>query len=62
MVHWQIGWYRSKVFVQLVPCGGSVRTNNNDKNAFQWDTYRPLVDCILACTGWEGGCIPACIG
>ena len=32
-----------------------------NKNAFQWDTYRPLVDCIPACTG-KGGCIPAFTG
>ena len=30
-----------------------------NKNAFQWDAYRPLVDCIPACTG-KGVCIPAC--
>ena len=26
-----------------------------DKNAFQWDGYRPLVDRIPACTAWGGG-------
>ena len=32
-----------------------------NKNAFQWDAYRPLVDHIPACTGQEGCvCIPAC--
>ena len=35
----------------------------NNKNAFQWDVYRPLVDrgCIPACTAWgvsaQGGCM-----
>ena len=27
-----------------------------NKNAFQWDAYRPLVDPIPACTG-QGGCL-----
>ena len=33
-----------------------------NKNAFQWDAYRPLVDLIPACTvaggGWEGVYLP----
>ena len=40
-----------------------------NKNAFQWDAYRPLVDRITACTGQggvsagggvclPGGCLP----
>ena len=35
-----------------------------NKNAFQWDVYRPLVDYIPACTTPRGevGCIPACTG
>ena len=36
---------------------------HQDKYAFQWDAYRPLVDCIPACTVCGGGgCIPACTG
>ena len=46
---------------------------SRQKNAFQWDAYRPLVDRIPACTVQEGsaqgvsasgpgGCIPACNG
>ena len=34
----------------------SVKPDNN-KNAFRWDAYRPLVDCIPACTA-QGGCLP----
>ena len=29
-----------------------------NKNAFQWDAYRPLVDRIPACTGQGRGCLP----
>ena len=38
----------------------------SNKNAFQWDAYRPLVDRIPACTvqggvypsmHWAGGCV-----
>ena len=38
-----------------------------NKNAFQWDAYRPLVDRIPPCTAWRGvypsmhwagGCLP----
>ena len=28
-----------------------------NKNAFQWDAYRPVVDRILACTAQGGGCL-----
>ena len=35
---------------------------NVNKNAFQWDAHHPLVDRIPACTGQEGGCMPACTG
>ena len=33
-----------------------------NKNAFQWDAYRLLVDRIPACTGQGAMCIPACTG
>ena len=29
-----------------------------NKNAFQWDAYRPLVDHISACSMLGGGCLP----
>ena len=46
---------------------------HTNKNTFQYDAYRPLVDCILACTAQgrecvsqhalgRGVCIPACTG
>ena len=31
----------------------------NNKNAFQWDAYHPLVDRIPACTGQGGGVYPS---
>ena len=33
--------------------------SKNNKNAFQWDAYRPLVDRIPACTAQRGGGVPA---
>ena len=28
---------------------------SNNKNAFQWDAYRPLIDRMLASASWGGG-------
>ena len=40
----------------------NVQKSMSNKNAFQWDAYRPLVDRIPACTPWGGclllGCLP----
>ena len=33
-----------------------------NKNALQWDAYRPLVDLIPVCTAEGRVCIPACTG
>ena len=33
-----------------------------NKNAFQWDVYCLLVDCIQACTGQRVVCVPASTG
>ena len=38
------------------------KSHTVNKNAFQWDAYRPLVDRIPACTVCGGGGIPACTG
>ena len=45
ILHWNAGDFEESVAVQY-------------KNAFQWDAYRPLVDCIPACTVAGGG-VPA---
>ena len=60
-------WQRGEVFILRWQRNGRL-----NKNAFQWDAYRPLVDRIPACTGqgWGvsqhalgmGVCIPACTG
>ena len=42
---------------QNLPRGGVPRNNMvGNKNAFQWDAYRPLVDRIPACTVAGGTC------
>ena len=41
--------------VEMCTCGVE---RLNDKNAFQWDAYRPLVDHIPACTVARGVYMP----
>ena len=52
-------WHVSCIFMGILFKSHKFMEN---KNAFQWDAYHPLVDCIPACTAQgvsaQGRCLP----